>query len=180
MTDVLTRSVAALLAAPIAVVAVAVLVKGYASTGDGFSAGAIAGLGLVLQYVVFGKEEVLRWLPVNLVRPAAFVALLVALAVAAVPLAAGDPPLTHYPPPGDEVVKLGTLELTTAVAFDTAIFVLVVGATAGILGTIARAGEAEATAAEGSPARIVAEDEDAVRAEGRDAGERRDAGGGAA
>ena len=160
MTDVLTRSVAALLMAPIAVVAVAVLVKGYSGAGDGFSAGAIAALGLALQYVVFGKDEVLQWLPVNLIRPAAFIALFVAIAIAAVPLALGDPVLTHYPPPGDEVATIGKLELITAVAYDTAIFALVVGVTAGILGVIARAGEEDALAAEGSPVRDTAERED--------------------
>ncbi len=164
MTDVLTRAVATLLAAPVAVVSVAVLVKGYAGTGDGFSAGAIAALGLVLQYVVFGKDEVLRWLPVNLLRPAAFVALLAALAVTALPLALGDPPLTHYPAPGDEVVTLGKLELITAVAFDTAIFVLVVGVTAGVLGVIARGGEEDALGSERSPARGVAAAEDEAEA----------------
>jgi multisubunit Na+/H+ antiporter MnhB subunit len=160
VTDVLTRSVAALLAAPIAVVAVAVLVKGYSSAGDGFSAGAIGALGLALQYVVFGKEEVLRWLPVNLIRPAALVALLLALAVAAVPLALGDQVLTHYPAPGDDVVTVGKLELITAVLYDTAIFGLVLGTTAGILGVIARAGEGDALAAEDSPVRRMAEEED--------------------
>lgn len=160
MTDVLTRSVAALLIAPIAVVAAAVLVKGYTSTGDGFSAGAIGALGLVLQYVVFGKDEVRRWLPVNLIRPAALLALLVALALAAVPLALGDPVLTHYPPPGGDVVTVGKLELITAVLYDTAIFGLVLGTTAGILGVIARAGEGDALAAEESPIRRMTEEED--------------------
>lgn len=159
MMDVLTRSVAALLVAPVAVVAVAVLVKGYTSTGDGFSAGAIAALGLVLQYVVFGKEEVLRWRPVNLLRPAAFLALFAALLVALVPVALGDPPLTHYPAPGAGATKVGTLELITAVAFDTMIFAVVVGVTAGILGVIARGGDPDALAAEGSPARRAAQEE---------------------
>jgi multicomponent Na+:H+ antiporter subunit B len=162
VTDVLTRSVSALLAAPIAVVAVAILVKGYASTGDGFSAGTIAALGLALQYVVFGKDEVLGWLPVNMVRPAALIALLGALAVATVPLVLGDPILTHYPVPGDEVVTVGKLELITAVLYDTAIFALVLGTTAGILGAIARAGEGDASAAEGSPIRAIADQEDSA------------------
>lgn len=159
MTDVLTRYVAALLLGPIAVVALAVLVKGYSGPGDGFSAGAIAALGLALQYVVFGKDEVLRWLPVNLIRPAAFMALLVALAVTAVPVALGDPLLTHYPAPGDDVIHVGKLELITAVAYDTAIFVLVLGATAGVLGVVVRAGEGDAQAAEGSAVRAMAEEE---------------------
>lgn len=142
MTSILTRTVARLLAAPILVVAVAVLVKGYADVGDGFSAGAIAALGLLLQYVGLGSDEVERWLPIRFVAPLAFVGLLGALAIAAVPLAFGEPILTHRPAPGSGVVELGTLELTSAVAFDVAIFVLVLGATAGIIRTIARTEEA--------------------------------------
>jgi hypothetical protein len=40
----------------------------------------------------------------------------------------GDPPFTHLPPPGEPVVKIGTLELITAVAFDLGLFLLVTGA----------------------------------------------------
>ena len=57
-----------LMLAPTLVVAVAVLVKGYADTGDGFAAGAIAALGIVAQYVAHGAGAVreafpVRWAP---------------------------------------------------------------------------------------------------------------------
>jgi len=43
------------------------------------------------------------------------------------PVLLGEPPLTHYPRAGDAVVHIGTLELTTAVAFDVGVFLLVAG-----------------------------------------------------
>ena len=60
MTTALTRMVARLLLAPVLVVAVAVLIKGYADVGDGFAAGVIAALGVLLQYLAFGRAAVER------------------------------------------------------------------------------------------------------------------------
>lgn len=139
MTTGMTQLTARLLLAPILAVAVAVLVKGYESVGDGFSAGVIAALGLLLQYLAFGREETERRLPMRLVPAMAFVGLLGALLVAAVPLLRGDPLLTHVPAPGVDVTTLGTLEIVTAVAFDAAVFLLVLGAAVGIIHAIARA-----------------------------------------
>lgn len=143
MTSVLTVAAARLLMAPILVVAAAVLVKGYADVGDGFSAGVIAALGVVLQYLALGREEAERLLALRLIGPAVFVALLGALAVALIPLARGDALLEHAPAPGADVVELGTIELITAVAFDVAIFVLVVAAVVGIVRAIAHVAEGE-------------------------------------
>lgn len=142
-TTELTRMTARLLFAPILVIAIAVLVKGYDSVGDGFSAGMIAALGLLLQYLALGREETERRLPMRLVPALAFAGLLAALAVATIPLLRGDPILTHVPAPGAEVTVLGTLEIITAVAFDAAIFLLVLGAAVGIIHTIARTGAEE-------------------------------------
>jgi multisubunit Na+/H+ antiporter MnhB subunit len=141
VSSVVTRVVARMLLAPILVVAVAILVKGFTDVGDGFSAGVVAALGILLQYVTLGREEVERTLPVRLLPHAAFVALLGALAVALVPLLRGDPILTHLPPPGAEVTTVGKLELMTAVAFDACVFVLVLGAVVGIVHAVARAYE---------------------------------------
>jgi multisubunit Na+/H+ antiporter MnhB subunit len=143
VTSVLTVAAARLLMAPILVVAAAVLVKGYADVGDGFSAGVIAALGVVLQYLALGREEAERLLALRLIGPAVFVALLGALAVALIPLARGDALLEHAPAPGADVVELGTIELITAVAFDVAIFVLVVAAVVGIVRAIAHVAEGE-------------------------------------
>jgi multicomponent Na+:H+ antiporter subunit B len=141
LTSLLVQAVARLSLAPMLVIAAAVLVKGYADVGDGFSAGVIAALAILLQYVAFGRETAERRLPLAPLPAGAFAGLLVALAVALVPVFRGDPPLTHLPAPGAEVTKLGTLELITAVAFDVAVFLLVVGAVVGIIHAIAAAEE---------------------------------------
>ena len=143
MTSVLTQTLARLLLAPILVVAVAVLVKGYADVGDGFSAGVIAALGILLQYVAFGRAEAERLLPIRVVPAGAFVGLLGALGVAFWPVLRGDELLAHLPPAGAAVTKLGTLELVTAVLFDVAVFLLVLGAVVGIIHAIARAAEGD-------------------------------------
>lgn len=142
-TTLLTRLVARLLLAPVLMIAAAVLVKGYADVGDGFAAGIVASLGVLLQYVAFGRDAVARALPVARAPEAAFAGLAVALVVALVPLARGEALLTHAPPPGADVVHVGTLELVTAVAFDVGVFVLVLGAAVGIIDLIARAADDE-------------------------------------
>lgn len=142
-TTVLTRVVARLLLGPVFVVAIAILVRGYADVGDGFSAGVIAALGLLLQYLAFGRAEAERLLPIRAIPTLAFTGLLLALAIAAIPLLRGEPLLTHFPAAGAEIVELGTLELITAVAFDVAVFALVLGAAVGIIHTVAVAAEEE-------------------------------------
>jgi multicomponent Na+:H+ antiporter subunit B len=144
----MTQTVSRLLLAPVLLIALAVLVKGYADVGDGFSAGVIAALGMLLQYLSFGREQAERMLPIRLVPPLAFVGLLLALAVAAFPLLRGDPPLTHLPAPGSEVIHVGTLELISAVAFDIGVFLLVLGAAVGIIHNLAVAVEEDESGAE--------------------------------
>ena len=134
-----TRGIARLLYLPTFVIAAAVLVKGFVQTGDGFSAGMIAALGIVLRYMAFGHEET-RSLPV--VRHAgavSFVGLLVALGVAAAPLFFGEAVLTHFPRPGTEPIHLGTIEVMTAVLFDVGVFLLVFGFAVGLVSSFARA-----------------------------------------
>lgn len=143
MTNVLTQTLARLLLAPILVVSVAVLVKGYADVGDGFAAGVIAALGILLQYLAFGRAEVERLLPIRLVPAGAFAGLLGALALAFWPVLRGDELLEHLPAAGASVTQLGTLELVTAVLFDLAVFLLVLGAVVGIVHALARAAEGD-------------------------------------
>ena len=143
MTSVLTQTLARLLLAPILVVSVAVLVKGYADVGDGFAAGVIAALGVLLQYLALGRADAERLLPIRLVPAGAFAGLFGALAVAFWPVVRGDDLLKHLPAPGASVTKLGTVELVTAVLFDLAVFLLVLGAVVGIIHAIARAAEGD-------------------------------------
>jgi multisubunit Na+/H+ antiporter MnhB subunit len=123
--------------APLLMIALAVLVKGYAQTGDGFAAGVIAGLGVALQYVALGRQEVEARLPVRAAVPTALAGLALALLVAAWGPLRGDALLTHVPPPGAEVVRVGTVELITAVAFDVGVFLLVLGTVVGAVQAIA-------------------------------------------
>jgi multisubunit Na+/H+ antiporter MnhB subunit len=139
VTSRMTQMIVRLLLAPSIVVAAAVLVKGYSSVGDGFSAGVIAALGVLAVYLAFGHEEADRLLPVRLAPVGAIAGLLIALGVTFSSVLRGAPLLTHSPPPGTEVIHLGTLELITAVAFDVGVFLLVFGAVVGILRTIALA-----------------------------------------
>ncbi len=136
---ILTRAMARVLLLPIFVVAVATMVKGYASAGDGFSAGVIAALGVLLQYVAIGAEETERSPIVHFATAGALVGLALSLAVAFVPVLGGDDVLTHWPGPGEHVVHLGSLELITAVLFDVGVFLIVFGFGVGVIGTIARA-----------------------------------------
>lgn len=138
VTSVMTRVIARLLLMPTVVTAAAILVKGYVEPGDGFSAGVVVALGILMQYLAFGRVQAEKLLPLRGIGYGAFVGLLVTLAVAFRPLFVGEPFMTHWPPPGDDVIYLGTLELITAVAFDVGIFLLVVGYGTGTIGLIAR------------------------------------------
>jgi multisubunit Na+/H+ antiporter MnhB subunit len=143
MTSVLTQMVARALLVPTLVVAAAILVKGYADVGDGFAAGIVATLAVLLQYLAFGHAAVDRALPVRHAPAVAAAGLLFAVVVMAIPLLRGDAPLTHTPGPGEKVAHIGSLELITAVAFDVGVFLLVLGAAVTILDALARAGEEE-------------------------------------
>ncbi|MDQ3842298.1 MAG: MnhB domain-containing protein [Actinomycetota bacterium] len=139
VTSVMTRTVAKLLFLPTLVVAVAILAKGYAQPGDGFSAGVVCALGVLLQYLAFGRREAEKIPIVGLAGKSAFAGLLLALLVATAPVLLGEPVLTHYPRPGSEAVYLGTLELITALLFDVGVFLLVFGFVVGAIRIIARA-----------------------------------------
>ena len=120
--------VAPRLLAPAIMVAGALIVKGYTDVGEGFSAGVVVALAVALRYASLGPRRadrtvrIARWAPV-----VAVVGLLAALGFGFVGVALGQPPFTHYPPPGADVVKVGRLELTTAMGFDVGLFLLVVG-----------------------------------------------------
>jgi multicomponent Na+:H+ antiporter subunit A len=137
-----TQEVARLLYLPTFVVGAAILVKGFVQTGDGFSAGVVCAMGVLLRYLAFGHEEAKRLPAVRHATAIAFSGLLVALGVAGAPLLLGDTVLTHYPASGTEPIHLGTLELMSAVLFDLGVFLLVFGFSVGVVSFFARAGEA--------------------------------------
>jgi len=133
-----TRGIARLLYLPTFVIAAAVLVKGFVQTGDGFSAGVIAALGVVLRYMAFGHEATRGMPAVRHAAAVSLVGLLVTLGVAAAPLFLGEPVLTHFPRAGTEPLHIGTIEVMTAVLFDFGIFLLVFGFAVGLVSSFAR------------------------------------------
>ena len=132
-------AVAPRLLGPAVMVAAAIIVKGYTDVGDGFSAGVIVALAFALRYVTLGTERAERSLPFLRRAPAvAAVGLLTVLAVGFYPVLLGDPPVTHAPGPGDDVVKIGTLELITPVLFDVGLVLLVAGVLVTLVHQLAR------------------------------------------
>jgi multisubunit Na+/H+ antiporter MnhB subunit len=124
---------------PALMLAVAIIIKGYTDVGDGFSAGVIVALAIALRYVALGTERTERTLPVLRHAPAAgAIGLLTVLAVGFFPVLLGDPPLSHVPGPGEDVVKIGTLELITPVLFDLGLFLLVAAALVTVVHQLAR------------------------------------------
>lgn len=120
--------VAPRLLAPAFMLAVALIVKGYTDVGEGFSAGVIVALAVGLRYVAFGRRRADRTLAIaHRAHVVAALGLLIALAFGFAGVPFGQPPFTHLPPPGQPVVRIGTLELTTAVGFDVGLFLVVLG-----------------------------------------------------
>jgi multicomponent Na+:H+ antiporter subunit B len=120
--------VAPRLLAPAIMLAVALIVKGYADVGEGFSAGVIVALAVGLRYLTLGAARADR--TVAFARRADRVAacgLLIAFGFGFAGTLSGQPPFTHWPPAGEPVARIGTLELTTAIGFDIGLFLLVLG-----------------------------------------------------
>jgi multicomponent Na+:H+ antiporter subunit A len=133
-----TQGIARILYLPGFMVAAALLVKGYADTGDGFSAGIVAALSVLLRYLAFGHEAAMQMPLVRHARSVSFAGLLLALATVFSPLLRGDALLTHLPPPRVAPVHIGSLELITALVFDTGVFLLVLGFAIGVMKNLAR------------------------------------------
>lgn len=140
--SVILEVVAPRLLGPALMLALAVIVKGYTAVGDGFAAGVIVALAIGLRYVTLGSERAERSMPILRRAPAlAAAGLLLAIGVGFFGVAFGHPPFTHLPPPGEAVIKIGTLELVTAVLFDLGLFLLVTSVLVVLLHHLARLGE---------------------------------------
>lgn len=138
MTTEMTRTTSRILLLPILMVAIGVLIKGYADVGDGFSAGVIASLGIVLQAVAFGAEEFDRLPLVRYAPLATFAGLFLALAVAFTPVMVGDPIFLHQPEYTETATHFGAVEFITPVLFDIGVFLVVIGFCVGTLSAVAR------------------------------------------
>ncbi len=139
MNNGMARQAARLLLLPTWMVAFAILIKGYSDSGDGFSAGVIAALGVIMVYVTYGTETAETMRPVRYARQTAMIGLLLALATAFFPVLRGEPIMTHYPGPDRDAMHIGALELTTPFLFDIGVFLLVMGVCVGIFDLLAHA-----------------------------------------
>ena len=129
---------ARILLVPGCVIAIAIMIKGYADVGDGFSAGVIAALAVLLQGLAFGSSELDRLAVVRLAPGGAFVGLGLALTTVFVPPLFGEPIFRHWPPAGEQVTHFGALEFITPVLFDVGVFLIVYGFCVGAVHAIAR------------------------------------------
>lgn len=127
MNTVLSNGIARFILPVSFVSALAILVKGHSSVGDGFSAGVTAASGILLQYLAFNPQKVEGLIPVRYSVHIAMTGLLLSFAVVFGPVLFGFPLLTHFPYHGEAVVLLGSLELHTATLFDLGVFGLVFG-----------------------------------------------------
>lgn len=133
-----TRLVAGLVLAPSWVVAAALLIKGHETTGDGFSAGLTAGTGVLIHHLVFGRDATWRLGVVRHAPALLWAGLVLALVVVFLPLAAGRPPITHFPPPAQEPLSLGTLQLQSGFAFDLGVALVVFAFATAVLDIVSR------------------------------------------
>jgi multicomponent Na+:H+ antiporter subunit B len=127
LNTVLSSGIARILLPVSFVIAIGILIKGYSSVGDGFSAGVTAASGILLQYLAFQPRDVEELLPVRYSVNIAMTGLLLAFSVVFGPVLFGFSLLTHFPQSGEAVTKLGSLELHTATLFDMGVFGLVFG-----------------------------------------------------
>ena len=67
-----------------------------------------------------------------------FAGILIALASGFYPVLAGEAPFTHDPAPGERPIRIGRLELMTAVLFDVGVFLLVTGALVALIHLLAQ------------------------------------------
>lgn len=119
MNDEPAVRVARALLAPSLVVAIALLVKGHEATGGGFAAGVVAGLGVLMQHFVLGREAAERTLPwARRADRIAVAGVAIAASTILLPVALGLPPVHHLPATGNAPIELGALALDTTLVFE--------------------------------------------------------------
>ena len=104
---------------------------GHNAPGGGFAGGLVAALALSLRYVAGGRAELEETLPVDPAR-LFFIGLLLSTGSALVPMAFGDPPLTSYYA-SVEIPVIGAVSLPSALIFDAAVYLIVIGMTMYVL-----------------------------------------------
>jgi multicomponent Na+:H+ antiporter subunit B len=112
---------------PSLMISLALWLKGGASVGGGFPAGAMAGLAVLLQYVVAGREQTRRYAAVRYAAPLAGVGLLFVVGTAFLPVIWGHAPMSLFPRPGQPEASVGALHLHTALIFEGGLMLIVYG-----------------------------------------------------
>jgi multisubunit Na+/H+ antiporter MnhB subunit len=107
------------------VFSVYLLVAGHNRPGGGFVGGLVASAAVALRYIAGGIGDVRSLLPI---APWTYLSAGLALAAgtAMAPLAFGHPPLDHQAATWD-LGPLGDVKVTSAIAFDSGVFLIVVG-----------------------------------------------------
>jgi NADH:ubiquinone oxidoreductase subunit 5 (subunit L)/multisubunit Na+/H+ antiporter MnhA subunit len=137
----LTRTIAQMVLPFAFLVALSQLLYGGDAPGDGFTAGVISGLGVALWYVVFGYDESrkrLQWLNSRMLIGCG---LMLVLLNALFPLLIGQPFLAHLS--FDEIVLPANLHLSSTLAYETGIFLTVLGCVSMVMEAIAYPREVE-------------------------------------
>jgi multicomponent Na+:H+ antiporter subunit B len=113
------------------------LLRGHNEPGGGFIAGLVTASAIVLQAIAFGTARTRERLT-PLLRPMAWVGLLVAAGSGLIAVLAGDPYLTHYhaylPLPGG-----GAYHLSTTLVFDIGVYLVVVATATMLVSVFAEA-----------------------------------------
>lgn len=130
---------ARILLVPGFILAIAIMLKGYADIGDGFSAGVVAALVVITQGLAFGADELENIAAARLAPLMGFVGLAMAYLVVFLPVVFGYPMLTHFPRMNQEVIHFGVLEFITPVLFDIGVFLVVYGFCVGSMMAVSRA-----------------------------------------
>ncbi|MFP2898362.1 MnhB domain-containing protein [Corallococcus sp. 4LFB] len=112
---------------PSLIISLSLWLKGGASVGGGFPAGALAGLAVLLQYVVMGRDQARRYVAVRYAAPLAGVGLLLVVGTAFLPVLAGYTPMSLFPRPEQPEVGVGGLHLHTALVFEGGLMLIVFG-----------------------------------------------------
>jgi len=116
--------------------AVYLLLRGHDEPGGGFAAGIAATLGILLQAVATGFRETRRRLE-GLLRPAWGLGMVLAVGAAVAHMATGAPFFTHFH--AEATLPGSGLTLSTALAFDLGVFLVVVGSAAAAFAALSEA-----------------------------------------
>jgi multicomponent Na+:H+ antiporter subunit B len=115
--------------------AIYLLLRGHNEPGGGFIAGLVTASAIVLQGLAFGTVSTRERLS-QIIRPAAWVGIIIAALSGILAMFVGDPFLTHYhaymPLPGG-----GYYHLSTTLIFDIGVYMAVVGTAAMLVSVFA-------------------------------------------